>query len=151
MENKIKPTDQEIQETAKETSEFIREIQMNAIKKFPLWMRMNYFAIKITQALNEGHKEDEFDWGFINTTITKDLDPFDCNLYEPVSTVEEFEIQRVNIIAASEGIGPWQKHKCKDCGEEFYMNFKEVQFYKDKELNLPKRCKECRAKRKKGD
>jgi hypothetical protein len=80
---------------------------------------------------------------------TKDLNPFDYNMYEPVDTVERFQKQRFDVIAASEGIGPWHKHKCKDCGNEFFMDYSEVHFFEKKELNLPKRCKECRNKRKK--
>ena len=38
------------------------------------------------------------------------------------------------------------KRKCKDCGKEFELSYGEIQFYKSKNLELPKRCKECRDK-----
>lgn len=38
---------------------------------------------------------------------------------------------------------------CKDCGQEFVFTTGEQAFYKEKGLeNEPKRCKECRDKRK---
>lgn len=40
------------------------------------------------------------------------------------------------------------KRKCKQCGEEFTLTDSEIKFYNDKDLNLPKRCSECRKKNK---
>ena len=141
-------TKEEWEETNRRVSEVMREIQIDTLKKMPLWMRMNWFANQMNKALLEKYEETDFNWGFINEMCVNDLDLFDYNMYEPVDTVERFENQRFNVICATEGVGPWHKHKCKDCGEEFYMNYKEVHFYKDKELNLPKRCKSCRDRRK---
>ena len=39
------------------------------------------------------------------------------------------------------------KQKCVSCGKPFTLTDKEVSFYNNKNLNLPKRCEECRAKR----
>lgn len=143
-----KITKEEWEETSRKVSEMIQEVQLDMLKKLPLWMRMNWFANQMNKALLDNHDETEFKWDFINEMCVKDLGPFDYNMYEPVDTVERFEGQRFNVICASEGVGPWHKHKCKDCGNEFYMTYKEVHFYKDKELSLPKRCKVCREKRK---
>lgn len=41
-----------------------------------------------------------------------------------------------------------QKRKCVDCGKEFTISDSEEKFYRDKNLALPKRCKECRDRRK---
>ena len=42
-----------------------------------------------------------------------------------------------------------KKLVCKDCGQEFIFTAGEQDFYKEKGLeNEPKRCKECRDKRK---
>lgn len=141
-------TKEEWAETNRKVSNMIQEIQIETLKKFPLWMRMNWFANQMNKALLNNHDETEFKWDFINEMCSKDLNPFDYNMYEPVDTVERFEAQRFNIICASEGVGPWHKHKCKDCGKEFYMDYSEVHFFAKKEFNLPKRCKECRNKRK---
>ncbi len=40
------------------------------------------------------------------------------------------------------------KRICKDCGRTFELSPGEIQFYKEKNLSLPKRCKECRDKKK---
>ena len=36
---------------------------------------------------------------------------------------------------------------CKDCGEPFSMEKSEIEFYESKGLQQPKRCPECRKKR----
>ena len=36
------------------------------------------------------------------------------------------------------------KVTCKQCGKEFELSNSEIDFYKSKNLELPKRCKECR-------
>jgi len=38
--------------------------------------------------------------------------------------------------------------KCKDCGNEFNITAGEQEFFQQKELSLPKRCKDCRLKNK---
>ncbi|HUW45610.1 MAG TPA: zinc-ribbon domain containing protein [Dehalococcoidia bacterium] len=40
--------------------------------------------------------------------------------------------------------------KCCDCGAGFILTVGERQFYSDRKLNLPKRCSECRRKRRQG-
>lgn len=40
------------------------------------------------------------------------------------------------------------KRTCKQCGKEFFISQSEINFYKEKNLNIPKRCKECREKNK---
>ena len=41
-----------------------------------------------------------------------------------------------------------QKRNCVQCGKEFVLQDSEIEFYNSKNLNLPKRCKECRTKNK---
>jgi len=38
---------------------------------------------------------------------------------------------------------------CKDCGEEFEFSIAEQEFFKLRDFEDPKRCLECRRKRKK--
>ena len=40
------------------------------------------------------------------------------------------------------------KRICKQCGAEFELSESEIQFYKSKNLSLPKRCKQCRNQNK---
>ena len=35
---------------------------------------------------------------------------------------------------------------CKQCGKKFILTDSEIQFYKSKDLELPKRCSDCRKK-----
>ena len=37
---------------------------------------------------------------------------------------------------------------CQDCGKEFEFTVREQEFYKEKGFSEPKRCKDCREKRK---
>lgn len=37
--------------------------------------------------------------------------------------------------------------KCKECGNEFELTEKEEKFFIDRKLELPKRCKDCRVRR----
>ena len=39
-----------------------------------------------------------------------------------------------------------QTIQCKDCGQEFVWSASEQEFYQQKGLNPPQRCKDCRAK-----
>lgn len=145
-----KITNEEWQETNRKVQETFHQIEMDTLQKMPLWMRLNFFCNKLGKAINDGHADDEIKWSYVNEMCTKGLSEFDYNMYEPVDTVEKFEKQSFDVICASEGIGPWHKHKCKDCGEDFYMQHNEVMFYQDKQLSLPKRCKKCREKRRGG-
>jgi hypothetical protein len=38
--------------------------------------------------------------------------------------------------------------KCVDCQNDFIITAGEQEFYSDKGLNMPKRCENCRKKRK---
>ena len=40
------------------------------------------------------------------------------------------------------------KRTCKQCGKDFTLTDSEVNFYKSKGLDIPKRCSECRKKNK---
>ena len=40
------------------------------------------------------------------------------------------------------------KRTCKQCGKDFTLTDSEVNFYKSKDLDIPKRCSECRKKNK---
>lgn len=40
------------------------------------------------------------------------------------------------------------KQKCVSCGKQFTLTDSEISFYNSRNLSLPKRCEECREKRK---
>lgn len=144
-------TKAEFEETQRKVREAFHQIEVDTLQKMPLWMRLNYFCNKIGKAINDSHTDDEINWSYVNELCIIGLSEFDYNMYQQVTTFEEFNEQRLDVICATENLTPWHKHKCKDCGNDFYMMHSEVMFYQDKQLNLPKRCKECRAKRKGGN
>ena len=41
-----------------------------------------------------------------------------------------------------------QKIVCQDCGKEFDFTVRDQEFYKENGFSEPKRCKDCREKRK---
>lgn len=41
-----------------------------------------------------------------------------------------------------------EKRVCKDCGAEFFISNRDKEFFKEKGFPLPKRCYNCRQKRK---
>ena len=141
-------TKEEFEENKRKMQEIFHQIEMETLEKMPLWMRLNYFCYKLSKAFKNGHKDEDVKWDYINEMCTKNLCAFDYNLYKPVYSFADFDEQRGRVICADAGITPWQKHKCKDCGQEFYMTHNEVMFFQEKELNLPKRCSGCRNKRK---
>lgn len=40
-------------------------------------------------------------------------------------------------------------NNCKQCGKTFTVSDSEIEFYKNRKLSIPKRCKECRKANKK--
>ena len=78
----------------------------------------------------------------------KDIPEYDFNCYSRITTPEQFFEARESCIESSVFNLAWQKHICKDCGNTFFMNFSEVEFFRNKELHLPKRCRKCRELRK---
>lgn len=114
----------------------------------PLWQKFNFFVNTI------GHLNDnEIDWDKVNKVLSEKLDKYDSNLYTGVafSSKEQLLEASATIIAASCLDGDWYHVKCKECGKEFNLSYNEVQFYKRKELDIPKRCYNCRKGIKKTD
>lgn len=50
---------------------------------------------------------------------------------------------------AFEGQSPMVRRVCMDCKKEFYIYLSEKNFFEDKNLALPKRCKDCRKRKQK--
>jgi hypothetical protein len=36
---------------------------------------------------------------------------------------------------------------CVDCGDSFILSYEEQRYYRERHLELPKRCKRCRSRR----
>ena len=137
------------QNTIKEASKVIQDIQMKAILTSPMWMRLNWMCNSINSLIKNGRTESDIDWNKVNEILTTHVNEYDFNFFKRIETIEQLVWTASSCQAASIcGEEFWQEHKCKDCGEWFVMTYNEVEFYRNKELHIPKRCKACRSKRK---
>ena len=141
-------TQQELEEVSRKMRESLYETELRVLATFPMWMRFNYIGNKINKLLQGGHAEDDIDWDKVNHLLSNNRDEYDFNDYDEIKTVDQFLDARELCFEGQILIGPWQLRVCKDCGKKFTMRFSEVEFYRKKKLHLPKRCPECRARRK---
>lgn len=124
------------------------EAQRNALNKMPMWMRYNYVLNQLNKAFENGYTEADINWDAVNEQLYTNILLYDNTIYKKVTTLDELRSAREQCIGASVLNMAWHKARCKDCHQEFTMSHDEVQFYSKKELNLPRRCKCCRDKRK---
>ena len=150
MNASVTPTEQEWVETNRKMRELYASVEDEFLRTRPLWMRLNLLANKVGNALSQGHTGADINWSKINKYLTENVDEYEFNCFDTIKCPDDLFEVRAECIGASVGMGIWQKHTCKDCGETFYMTFNEVEFFKNKELHVPKRCKKCRDKRKNG-
>lgn len=138
--------------TLNEATKLIHEQIDAALASFPMWMRFNYLCNTINQVLQQGNSEADINWDKVNEILTTNRSEYDFNHFKRIETVEQLVWVRGECLAASMDMeyGIWQSHTCKDCGNPFMMNYREVKFYEENKLHIPKRCKSCRAKRKAG-
>ena len=105
-----------------------------------IWMRCN-FILNSTQ----NYKDEEINWEKVNEILHSKSDIlYDYNIFSEITSREELLLLRENAICASLGYGPFHKKKCKACGNDFYLNFGEIEFFQNKGLKMPCRCIYCR-------
>ena len=149
------PTEEERRETMEKASKLIADMQMQALKRFPIELRVNYLLGTIAKSMEKAGEtdvnkvSDTVNWQKVNEIINLETSKYDFNILSEIKNIQELQGLRERIIYATCGLGPWQKHTCKDCGEVFYMEKGEVDFFANKEFSIPARCKPCRDKRKK--
>lgn len=141
-------TQQEFEEVSRKVRESFQETEPRMLAAFPMWMRFNYIGNKINNFLRSGHTEDEVNWDNVNHILSNNRDEYDFNYYDEIKAINQLRDARELCFESQIFNGPWQLRVCKDCGKTFTMRFSEVEFYRKKELHLPKRCQECRAHRK---
>jgi len=112
----------------------------NFIKDFNikgnLWLE-NIYEIKT----NFNHYKNIY---IVNNGILKDCRSNEI-LYTPLDT-NDLKIYLLNKI--DDIIINSFKHKCVDCNKEFSLTMGEIKFFNKKNFNYPRRCKDCRNKRK---
>jgi hypothetical protein len=103
--------------------------------------------------MNLGEDKDEVDWDDILQLCHKYSSTFGgFNIFpQQLKDYNSFLDLRSNILDAMSGDAPLIVRKCRDCGETYFIYKSEKEFYSDKGLSLPKRCKSCRCKKKRID
>lgn len=124
------------------------EATKESLKELPLFMRLNYILNNLYRNENNEIIEGMIDWKNINDILTKNVDDTDYQFIKEVKSVKEITQLKLDIEFAMADLQPWKISKCKDCHEEFHMNFSEVMYFLEKGMKLPKRCPECRKARK---
>ena len=141
-------TQQDLEECNRKMREMFQKAEIETLQKMPMWMRFNYLGNKLSRALKDGVTNNDIDWDKLNHLLSDNRDEYDFNCYDRIATLEQFFEARDLCIEGSFLNGIWQKHSCKDCRSRFFMSYSEVEFFRNKKLHLPKRCPECRTKRK---
>lgn len=102
------------------------------------------FCITIYSNKTTKHYEISLNGNFIHRIYPRYDEYF--NLYEGVINENIIsEIISENFISDLE----LRERKCFDCKEKFNVSYEEYKFFRDNNLQIPKRCKSCRNKRKK--
>lgn len=136
------------QKTINDAAALIHEQIDKVLFSSPMWMRLNYLCNTIGSALKHGFTDADVDWDKINGILTTNVNEYDFNAFWRIETHERLLWESSLCQSAPLSNDIWQKHTCKDCGEPFLMTYNEVQFYENRSLHIPKRCKACREKRK---
>lgn len=70
------------------------------------------------------------------------------NIYpETIDSMDDLIELRSTVYDAVRGKKPLIRRVCMDCGKEFYIFLSEKNFFEHNKMNLPKRCKDCRKKK----
>ena len=141
-------TEQEWAETNRKMKELFAAVEEEFMRTRPIWMRLNLLANKVGTARGQGHTDADIDWGKINKYLKENVSEYDFNNFSTIKCTDDLLETKGRCITATVNVGAWQRRKCKDCGRIFYLMHSEVEFFKDKGLHVPKRCDECRDKRK---
>lgn len=121
-----------------------------SLKCLPLVFRLNYLMNSFIGKENE-NADELIDWDLVNEIITTNIEEFDYQFGRKVNSYEELKNLRIEVDLAYSDLQHWRASKCKDCHEDFNMNFGEVLYFVEKGMKLPKRCPACRKARKEGN
>jgi len=113
------------------------------LKTMPLLNRCNFILNKLSNAEDDKIDESQLNWEKINKMLFDEPLPYDYNLCKSVHTIKDIRELWMSINESSILGGPWYTQRCKTCKETFTLSLDEITFYAKKELNVPKRCKNC--------
>lgn len=120
----------------------LREVFSLAYKRMSVYIAVRSLLNQITI---HNIPDDHVDWDHINDLIKNCEDYSNCyNIIDPVfHSRDEMEVYITQefLAVCDHKFTPYRKGICKDCKEEFTMTLGELDFYLQKKLNIPKRCK----------
>lgn len=136
------------EQKAKEYREFQIKFQKEVFSKMSTWE-----VITVLQAQISKMNPQDVNWDRVNEFIRSSGTYDYCyNVIEPqFHSLDEMVVwQEQNLMAGIDShYYPYREIKCKDCGETFYLTSDEVDWFINKGLSIPKRCKKCRCNKKK--
>lgn len=137
-------------ETIKDAQKLIESRMIDQLLEETMMVRVAYIRGIILRSLrNSGATEEDIDWEKVNDILLCNINQYDFNIIDPVKSLADLNDIQDRIDSASLIAGlPWRRCKCKECKKLFYMCEQEVEFYKNKKLDTPKRCPACRKARK---
>lgn len=94
---------------------------------------------------NEDLDKNQLKW--INKILKhpcKNYNEFDFNIFDEIHSLDELKELQDASNAAEYDIGPKRKEICKKCGNTFYLTKGELDWYRSRDLNVPKKCPYCR-------
>ena len=140
----------EMMNTIANAQKIVESRLIDQLREETMMVRVAYIRGIILRSLrNSGATEEDIDWEKVNDILLCNINQYDFNIVDPVKSLADLnDIQdRINSAALLPGL-PWRRCKCKECKKLFYMCEQEVEFYKNKKLDTPKRCPACRKARK---
>lgn len=140
----------ETMDTIKDVQKLIESRLIDHLSEETMIVRVACIRGIILRSLqNSGATEADVDWEKVNDILLCNINQYDFNVVDPVKSLADLcDIQdRINSASLLPNL-PWRRCKCKDCKKLFYMDAGEVEFYKRKKLDTPKRCPDCRKARK---
>lgn len=140
----------EMMDTIANAQKIVESRLTDQLHKETMMVRVAYIRGTLLYSLRDsGATEEDIDWGKVNDILLCNINQYDFNIIDPVKSLADLnDIQdRINSASLLAGL-PWRRCKCKECKKLFYMCEQEVEFYKNKKLDTPKRCPACRKARK---
>ena len=140
----------EMMDTIANAQKIVESRLIDQLREETMMIRVAYIRGIILRSLrNSGATEEDIDWEKVNDILLCNINQYDFNIIDPVKSLADLNDIQDRIDSASLIAGlPWRRCKCKECKKLFYMCEKEVEFYKNKKLDTPKRCLACRKARK---
>ena len=139
-------TPEEREQSLKDINKKMGEIFNEVFKTLPTWVKLGNLVRAVRKECREG-RESELDWDLINTRATESIGETDFNAFERFTCPNDLYRAFENCQTASILDLNWRKVTCKGCGKTFYLTHEEMEYFLDKGLSIPKRCRACRAVR----